>query len=75
MEYGPGKGAKYEEIFEANKPLLKDPDKIYPGQRLRIPGLAQAHAASAATEWRPPQEIAKAEQKKADGAVGKSPTT
>ena len=75
MEYGPGKGAKYEEIFEANKPLLKDPDKIYPGQRLRIPGLAPAHAASAATEWRPPQEIAKAEQKKADEAVWKSPTT
>jgi nucleoid-associated protein YgaU len=24
-------------IFEANKPMLKDPDKIYPGQVLRIP--------------------------------------
>jgi len=35
--YGHGKGAKYQEIFEANKPLLKDPDHIYPGQRLRIP--------------------------------------
>jgi nucleoid-associated protein YgaU len=26
-------------IFEANKPMLKDPDKIYPGQVLRIPPL------------------------------------
>ena len=28
---------KYMIIFEANKPLLKDPNKIYPGQTLRIP--------------------------------------
>jgi nucleoid-associated protein YgaU len=28
---------KYPAIFEANKPMLKDPDKIYPGQVLRIP--------------------------------------
>lgn len=28
---------KYMTIFEANKPMLKDPDKIYPGQVLRIP--------------------------------------
>jgi nucleoid-associated protein YgaU len=26
-------------IFEANQPLLTDPDKIYPGQKLRIPSL------------------------------------
>ena len=32
-----GNGAKYEEIFEANKPMLTHPDKIYPGQVLRIP--------------------------------------
>ena len=38
--YGKGKGAKYEGIFEANKPMLKHPDKIYPGQILRIPPLA-----------------------------------
>lgn len=24
-------------ILEANRPLLKDPDEIYPGQVLRIP--------------------------------------
>ena len=28
---------KYPLIFEANKPMLKHPDKIYPGQLLRIP--------------------------------------
>jgi nucleoid-associated protein YgaU len=31
--------AKYPMIFEANRPMLKDPDKIYPGQKLRIPPL------------------------------------
>lgn len=34
-----GNGSKHTAIFEANKPLLKDPDKIYPGQMLRIPPL------------------------------------
>jgi nucleoid-associated protein YgaU len=28
---------KYPRIFEANKPMLGDPNKIYPGQVLRIP--------------------------------------
>ena len=32
-----GSGARYTEIFEANRPMLSDPDKIYPGQMLRIP--------------------------------------
>jgi nucleoid-associated protein YgaU len=30
---------KYPKIFEANKPMLSDPNKIYPGQNLRIPPL------------------------------------
>ena len=30
---------KYPAIFEANKPMLTHPDKIYPGQMLRIPPL------------------------------------
>ena len=30
---------KYTVIFEANTPMLKDPNKIYPGQVLRIPPL------------------------------------
>lgn len=28
---------QYMKIFEANKPMLSDPNKIYPGQKLRIP--------------------------------------
>jgi len=32
-----GNAMRYPEIFEANKPMLSDPDKIYPGQVLRIP--------------------------------------
>ena len=31
---------KYMKIFEANKPMLSHPDKIYPGQVLRVPPLA-----------------------------------
>ncbi|WP_427451405.1 peptidoglycan-binding protein LysM [Litorimonas sp. WD9-15] len=34
----------YPEIFEANKPMLSDPDKIYPGQVLRIPAISTASA-------------------------------
>ncbi len=34
-----GDPMKYTLIFEANKPLLDDPNKIYPGQTLRIPAL------------------------------------
>ena len=32
-----GDANQYNKIFEANKPLLSDPNKIYPGQVLRIP--------------------------------------
>lgn len=32
-----GNANRYNEIFEANKPMLTHPDKIYPGQVLRIP--------------------------------------
>jgi nucleoid-associated protein YgaU len=31
---------KYNAIFEANRPMLKHPDRIYPGQVLRVPPLA-----------------------------------
>ncbi len=34
-----GDAMKYPVIFEANKPMLSDPDKIYVGQVLRIPTL------------------------------------
>ena len=32
-----GNASQYPKIFEANQPMLTDPDKIYPGQMLRIP--------------------------------------
>lgn len=32
-----GDASKYPVIFEANRPMLEHPDKIYPGQKLRIP--------------------------------------
>lgn len=35
-----GDASKYNAIFEANKPMLDHPDKIYPGQKLRIPPLS-----------------------------------
>jgi nucleoid-associated protein YgaU len=35
-----GNAMKYPVIFEANKPMLTDPNKIYPGQVLRIPPLS-----------------------------------
>ncbi len=34
-----GDPMKYKIIFEANQPMLKDPNLIYPGQTLRIPAL------------------------------------
>jgi len=34
-----GNAMKYPVIFEANKPMLSHPDKIYVGQVLRIPAL------------------------------------
>jgi nucleoid-associated protein YgaU len=34
-----GSSGKYMTIFEANTPMLKDPNRIYPGQVLRIPPL------------------------------------
>jgi nucleoid-associated protein YgaU len=39
-----GDANKYPVIFEANRPMLKDPDEIYPGQRLRIPAAVGATA-------------------------------
>jgi nucleoid-associated protein YgaU len=32
-----GNANRFNEIFEANRPMLSHPDKIYPGQVLRIP--------------------------------------
>jgi nucleoid-associated protein YgaU len=32
-----GNAGEWKRIFEANRDILKDPDKIYPGQKLKIP--------------------------------------
>ncbi len=37
-----GNALKYRVIFEANRPMLSDPNKIYPGQVLRIPNIEEA---------------------------------
>lgn len=36
-----GDASKYPVVFEANRPMLEDPDLIYPGQVLRIPALKE----------------------------------
>ena len=38
QEYGDAN--KWPQIFDANKDILKDPNKIFPGQKLKIPPLA-----------------------------------
>ena len=35
-----GNGAKFKDVFQANRPMLSNADAIYPGQVLRIPPLA-----------------------------------
>ncbi len=32
-----GDPALYDKIFQANRDVLKDPNKIFPGQKLKIP--------------------------------------
>ncbi|MEW8549235.1 MAG: LysM peptidoglycan-binding domain-containing protein [Candidatus Thiodiazotropha endolucinida] len=32
-----GKASDYPKIFEANREVIKDPNLIYPGQKIRIP--------------------------------------
>jgi nucleoid-associated protein YgaU len=32
-----GNAMQYTKIFEANRGVISDPDKIYPGQKIRIP--------------------------------------
>jgi nucleoid-associated protein YgaU len=32
-----GNANDWQRIFEANKDILKDPNKIFPGQKLKIP--------------------------------------
>lgn len=32
-----GDANAYQQIFEANKEVIQNPDKIFPGQKIRIP--------------------------------------
>lgn len=32
-----GDPQKYHDLFDANREVIQDPDKIYPGQKIRIP--------------------------------------
>src|SRR6185503_18227215 len=34
-----GDASKWRTIYEANRDLIKDPDLIYPGQELKVPGV------------------------------------
>ncbi len=34
-----GNASEWKRIYEANREILKDPDKIFPGQKLNIPPL------------------------------------
>lgn len=36
-----GDANKYNVIFEANRPMLKDPDELYPGLKLRVPAASR----------------------------------
>jgi hypothetical protein len=46
-------------IFEANKPMLKDPDKIYPGQVLRIPAAERVLPRNLGNEPQPARVISR----------------
>ena len=58
-----GNALKYQVILRGNMPMLSDPEKIYPGQVLRIPNLDDVAAAARAQseEAAPPVEAAGAE--------------
>ncbi len=32
-----GDPQKYKDLFDANREVIQDPDKIYPGQKIRVP--------------------------------------
>jgi len=44
-----GDGKKYHQIFDANREVIKDPELIYPGQKIRIPYSAQVSCKRART--------------------------
>lgn len=49
-----GNANLYQQIFEANRPMLKDPDEIFPGQILRIPADLKAEGQAMTQGHMPP---------------------
>jgi nucleoid-associated protein YgaU len=49
-----GNANLYHQIFEANRPMLKDPDEIFPGQVLRIPADLKPQGQTMAQGQMPP---------------------
>lgn len=49
-----GNANLYHQIFEANRPMLKDPDEIFPGQVLRIPSELKPQGQNYAQGQMPP---------------------
>jgi nucleoid-associated protein YgaU len=49
-----GNANLYHQIFEANRPMLKDPDEIFPGQVLRIPSDLKPKGQNVAQGHMPP---------------------
>jgi nucleoid-associated protein YgaU len=37
-----GDATKWRELYEANREVIEDPDKIYPGQQIRVPASSDA---------------------------------
>ncbi len=50
--YGPGCAGEYQRIFEANRDVLRNPNQVRPGQKLRIPALVSVAADSHAGQVR-----------------------
>ncbi|MBO9667382.1 MAG: LysM peptidoglycan-binding domain-containing protein [Bdellovibrio sp.] len=48
-----GDSSKYEAIFEANRDILSDPNKIKPGQNLKIPPSGSSRQQTASQSPRP----------------------
>jgi nucleoid-associated protein YgaU len=49
-----GNANLYQQVFEANRPMLKDPDEIFPGQVLRIPADLKPEGQTIAQGHMPP---------------------
>ena len=67
-------GKLYPQIFEANKPMLRSADLIYPGQVLRIPPLEGEEAPEPAAEETPAADPAPEAESAPEEKADDSPT-